>query len=957
MITSTTEESARELESKARPIPFWPTLALLFLLLAAYSLRVAGIEAQSLWLDEGLSFYRASSDVGTILVGRIDFRGEVTTDQHPPLYFLLLHGALTAFGDSELALRFPSMAFIVLAVALSYALGTKLVGRGTGIATAFVASTSPYYLYYAQEARPYALVIMLTTLSIYLLLVIARGGKMWAYLAFGASCLALVTTHYLTIFLVSIEVAALAVSVGILSWRRIAFFFTSALVILVIGLPIERYFFERYLLEGGGKLEAGIEQVARDLAVSFSFGITVDQFLVAPYAAGIALTIAVAIFSLVMASRKRTLAVVPALLCVPPVILYIISQYKGIYNTRYTAFLAPPYYLLLGIGISYVCHRNRLLGALFYVYFAGVSLFGIYDYFFVHNTVKQDYRAVVEYMLDRLKPGDALVINNKAVSPALEYYTRGVLPWYSIPAGSGLANFDVVDREVRQIARQHDRIWLVVSMSDKVDPVGMTAKTLERDYSKVDEKVFVGSTYGIGLQLFSAKPYAVKQVPVEAVKADVSFDGKLRLLGYELHRDPNALESRMNLVLYWQPEEPLPVRYAVLARLVDDEGQTWGAQDGEPYKGIYPTFRWKTGDIVRDERTILTMPGAPPGRYTLQIGIREVDSRRPLKIRSEGTGGTSDFASVAEVNLASSTWASRRNELVVSRRFDAVFLDAVELVGTDVQTADKTPGEEIGFRLFWRALGKVKERLRAEMRWIDKYGVVRATTSLPVSTRYSSDAWQPGDLVGAHYRLVVPQVEGGYYDLALSLKREDDDAAIPSTQLGVFQKESASLARMFIKDVPRLFSAPSLQKAIDSRLENTALLLGYNISSPWTVDGSGDTLRIRRVGNEGADSLGIELLWQSVAPTETSFKVFVQLIDGHGKLVAQHDGFPQGGSRPTTGWVSGEVVADKHNIQGLNKLAPGEYPLIVGLYEEASGRRLRLPDGGDFVHLGGLIQE
>mgnify|MGYP006883662144 CR=1 FL=1 len=69
-------------------------------------------------------------------------------------------------------------------------------------------------------------------------------------------------------------------------------------------------------------------------------------------------------------------------------------------------------------------------------------------------------------------------------------------------------------------------------------------------------------------------------------------------------------------------------------------------------------------------------------------------------------------------------------------------------------------------------------------------------------------------------------------------------------------------------------------------------------------------------------------------------QVPVFLLDAAGALRAQHDGFPAGGDRPTSAWTPGEIVFDAHSIRLPADLPPGEYTVIVGLYDWQAGANL-----------------
>jgi len=67
-------------------------------------------------------------------------------------------------------------------------------------------------------------------------------------------------------------------------------------------------------------------------------------------------------------------------------------------------------------------------------------------------------------------------------------------------------------------------------------------------------------------------------------------------------------------------------------------------------------------------------------------------------------------------------------------------------------------------------------------------------------------------------------------------------------------------------------------------------------------------------------------------------------LDGNDRIWGQLDSVPAQGTYPTTGWLPGEVVTDRCQIQ-INSEAPsGSYVLEVGLYNAVSGVRLALVD-------------
>ncbi|MCL4545649.1 MAG: glycosyltransferase family 39 protein [Chloroflexi bacterium] len=94
-------------------------------------------------------------------------------------------------------------------------------------------------------------------------------------------------------------------------------------------------------------------------------------------------------------------------------------------------------------------------------------------------------------------------------------------------------------------------------------------------------------------------------------------------------------------------------------------------------------------------------------------------------------------------------------------------------------------------------------------------------------------------------------------------------------------------------------------------------------------------------------TLGITLRWETAQPVRTSYTVFTHVLNSAQDVVAQHDGLPASGTRPTTTWIPGQVVIDLHGIVLPPTLPPGTYTVEVGLYVAATGQRDIIVGGAD----------
>ena len=81
-----------------------------------------------------------------------------------PLYFVLLKFWMLLFGDSEAALRAPSLLTSLLVIPVTYVIGVRAFSRGTALVGAVLLTLSPLQLYFAQEARMYMLLTLFAVL-------------------------------------------------------------------------------------------------------------------------------------------------------------------------------------------------------------------------------------------------------------------------------------------------------------------------------------------------------------------------------------------------------------------------------------------------------------------------------------------------------------------------------------------------------------------------------------------------------------------------------------------------------------------------------------------------------------------------------------------------------------------------------------------------------------------------
>jgi uncharacterized membrane protein len=121
-------------------------------------LRAYALDFQSLWADEIFSLTITDP---TLPFGL--FWDRVLADTHPPVYYLVLRWSSLAFGQSEFAARAPSVLFGILTVCAAAILPGASLTRGSRVALPLLLAVSPGAVWYAREARSYALLLLLST--------------------------------------------------------------------------------------------------------------------------------------------------------------------------------------------------------------------------------------------------------------------------------------------------------------------------------------------------------------------------------------------------------------------------------------------------------------------------------------------------------------------------------------------------------------------------------------------------------------------------------------------------------------------------------------------------------------------------------------------------------------------------------------------------------------------------
>jgi hypothetical protein len=416
-----------------------------------------------------------------------------------------------------------------------------------------------------------------------------------------------------------------------------------------------------------------------------------------------------------------------------------------------------------------------------------------------------------------------------------------------------------------------------------------------------------------------------------------SYADGLTLIGYDQSANEVPADGTLRIDLYWTVRKQPSRRYQTVIHLVGPDGFRWSRDDTfrpRDHQDPPPTHAWTPGRYALDSHEIEPLPGTPPGEYDVVLTVFDRETLAPLSVLNEQGEPTAPELALGPVRLSVPRQPADPGRLDVRYRLDAhgsaaAHLGPVTLVGADFDRDEAAPGDPLSMTTFWRAEEDPREDLAFHVALVSLHGSsVAEYTRSPVAAWHPPLSWRSGDVWRGQHRFYLPaDLDTGIYTWTASLG--------PSTSPPI------SLSQLSITAPDRTFTRPAVDVETNARLGDFVTLLGANVR-PEISD------------VEPGTCLTVTLFWRAEVETDTSYRVFLHLVGPQGALIAQSDGIPAGWTRPTTGWLVGEVISDVRTLT-----IPADLPtddlcrvcrctVYAGLYT-ADGGRLSTEEGADAI--------
>lgn len=521
-----------------QPLAWWPALGLSLLTLVGFSLRFYAIGAKTIWLDEAFSLWLAHQPLAELWAWLIKI------DQHPPLYYLLLHYWILIFGDTQGAARALSALCSGLALPLFYGASRYLLSQRAAFLATLLLALSPFHLRYAQEVRMYALLTLTTAAAFYFLLGVlfdkrARQQR-WPWVGLALAQAAVMLTHNTaTIFFP----LALNVAIGgARLWQR-----WQGRASDLPNLNATN-FRRRWLCTQGlaliGWLPWSIPFVIQAALVDREFWIgpptvtsvyeALHNFNLAflPAFSGPVLLLNLGWWLLALLG-VRALRQTPGravlllvLFCLPIAGELLVSVRRPIFSDRTLIWVTLPYFMVVAAGME---EMGRLAGVLIRstrrinsasdsskllkqiaLYQRGIGLVGLLFIIGVYGMAlhtyyakfeKEEWAAAATYVAERVAPGELILFNATWVQLPFQYYFRH----YEKPTAQHGLPVDLFDRGVlepkmstadlpymRDLLADQESVWLIYSHDWYTDAQGLIPRELQRQMTLVEQRAFRG---------------------------------------------------------------------------------------------------------------------------------------------------------------------------------------------------------------------------------------------------------------------------------------------------------------------------------------------------------------------------------------------------------------------------------------------------------------------------------
>jgi uncharacterized membrane protein len=478
------------------------TAFLLILVFAGIALRFVRLGGNSLWTDEMLTIRSA-------LVNQPMDAAAIFGDVQGPLISVMMH-FWAGVSTAEAFLRFPFAVAGALSVGALFMLSKLISGRWVGLNTVLFASLSPILIWYSQEVRGYAFVMLFSILMTYYLLRWAVSRTNRHLFLYALFLLAALLSNLTAVFVPIAHFIYLAASPS--KRRLLGGWIVAVLVVLLFFSPWVRSILllthvdrmigadtGEQIHAGGGLSVFAVPYLFFTYSVGYSLGPpagairteglrAVSENLHWILAALVIFAVPAVVGVRKLAQEKIEMLFLLLVWLLVPIAAVSALALRNVrpFTPRYTLVSVAPYALIVGRGLGAVTKSKWWFLTVVFAALLGASL---YNYFLVPAYGKDDARAVAQTIRENFNPGDAVVA--LFASRPLAHYLGDFARVETFGAGD-MESPETVAARCAGIADTSNRVWLSLCREWVADPKGLVHGWFEGNMTLIRSLEFPG---------------------------------------------------------------------------------------------------------------------------------------------------------------------------------------------------------------------------------------------------------------------------------------------------------------------------------------------------------------------------------------------------------------------------------------------------------------------------------
>lgn len=468
----------------------------ILILLSNVFLKTLFLNESHLYLDEPY----------TVFVCQMDFHemfAQIKAEHDPnaPMYFIFLHFWIKLFGISEISVKSLSVIFSLITAFFIFITGRKFFNHTTALVASLLFLFTPVQQHYAQEARCFAMVTMLVSISYYFYFELLTYQKKWALFGLALVNSLAMYTHYLVVYAFIVQL------IGMLLFfksdrKAFNFYFLSQIIAILLFIP--------QIIVVIKMNHPGFEGILSkpDIwALNYAFYVFAGNKIL--IYVGVPLFLLFYVVSKIIkrpimsSGASKNHIIILFLLFVLPIILnFLVSQLSPFFTIRYMVYANLGFVLFLAYFIT-VLNAKWIFKA-FLILVLGTVLISEFDY---KPEKLMNWKKVAGEIKKYKNENDLVLVsawwNHR---PLVYYYDRAMFKDYKNTlnrlGNDNVTALNTADGLEKRDLNKYSRIFLIKHHQAIADPQSTIRKHLESVGFKLNSTI---GTYDIPVEVFVNK--------------------------------------------------------------------------------------------------------------------------------------------------------------------------------------------------------------------------------------------------------------------------------------------------------------------------------------------------------------------------------------------------------------------------------------------------------------------